>query len=1078
MQIFTPPPAKTSWPVWLLALMCSLLPLGRVARAQSPPACATTAPTCNLIWNGGFEQTKNGDCPDRFGGFGNLIDASGSAPSSSVVAPPLGPNDLVCKWQDGNAATADLLNVCSIDPRMDVPCNWATGCGLSGYATTGQPTHLGNGYAGIYGTGDFENIGYEKDWREYLGQDMSLTAGKRYYVEYYAAIAALSDWSVANLGVAFAPTTTQYTTKESIALTPVAEKPVGIVPGSWTLVNGFFQATGLEQRLLIGNFGPTYSTVPGAPLPYINNGPSLRRGGPLDRAAYYFIDDALLLPVPTAGPNISVCGGTVQLGECPLPASSGASYAWSPTTGLSNPGIANPVLTPSTAPGTYTYTLTVTIPGQSPQITSTTITVFSPLSISASRSSVCLGGAVTLTASGGDGSPINWSPMTNLVTFTANSITVVPASTTTYTASSGCGTPVTFTVTVNTDCCLQNEVSIAADLSGTYSSYAFQAGQYYRVPANTTVTLTSGTFTLTNVTLLMGQNAQLKVDNGAQLKLVASTVTAACDQMWGSIRVTNTAGGMSTAPYGGRDCRIMHSIDGVVYEQDYGAPYAYFRFSQTHFRQNLRSITIQREGTMVATTDRISNCTFDSEPSKFFSPYKNMGYYSEWHLGVRGNMQAAYIATNDFKRAFFGVYVLDVAHPDVTLKLTKNTFADCWLGGVYAPNGQSIVNSSTLTLTDNTFTFPAAKTFPATAQTTSVQASYTNGAPAETYGAYMRYGSIVADNNRFQQLDSTQTVLMTSYDNFGQYRPRQTGLYALRLPSVLYNRFYLLDTGINVLDVPAGQQTTMQGNGFANCRVGIVAATQSTSAQLYASCNTFRRDNSRSGTSTGIALNLPSYSYGGTTVWPQILIRDFRSVNTTYPLRNLFDDSGVNSTINFPAKRLVALSNNSPAGTGQYTLNYTTFYDYYVKYFPSPWVSANVLVGHLNYLNVNASESRPNITNGPCRADGFPAAGIQQPPRQSNTGVTPEPAFYPQLAQNSPNPCSGSTTVHYQLPTGTPDAYLLVRRSTDGRTVQRVALDAATTQQELSLRGYEPGVYFATLLVGRTSVQTIRILVK
>ncbi|MDO7874917.1 hypothetical protein Q5H93_09255 [Hymenobacter sp. ASUV-10] len=63
------------------------------------------------------------------------------------------------------------------------------------------------------------------------------------------------------------------------------------------------------------------------------------------------------------------------------------------------------------------------------------------------------------------------------------------------------------------------------------------------------------------------------------------------------------------------------------------------------------------------------------------------------------------------------------------------------------------------------------------------------------------------------------------------------------------------------------------------------------------------------------------------------------------------------------------------------------------------------------------------------------------------------------------------------LPSGTVNARLL-RRSTDGRTVQRVALDAATTQQELSLRGYEPGVYFATLLVGGTAVQTIRILVK
>lgn len=62
-------------------------------------------------------------------------------------------------------------------------------------------------------------------------------------------------------------------------------------------------------------------------------------------------------------------------------------------------------------------------------------------------------------------------------------------------------------------------------------------------------------------------------------------------------------------------------------------------------------------------------------------------------------------------------------------------------------------------------------------------------------------------------------------------------------------------------------------------------------------------------------------------------------------------------------------------------------------------------------------------------------------------------------------------TVHYQVPAAATDAHLLVRRSTDARTVQQLALDAATTQQELNLRGYEPGVYFATLLVGRTAVQ-------
>lgn len=58
-------------------------------------------------------------------------------------------------------------------------------------------------------------------------------------------------------------------------------------------------------------------------------------------------------PTPYAGPNKQICPGSSTV----LNASGGVSYAWSPTTGLSNPNIANPVANPTQ---TTVYTVTAT----------------------------------------------------------------------------------------------------------------------------------------------------------------------------------------------------------------------------------------------------------------------------------------------------------------------------------------------------------------------------------------------------------------------------------------------------------------------------------------------------------------------------------------------------------------------------------------------------------------------------------------------------------------------------------------------------------------------------------------------
>lgn len=68
-----------------------------------------------------------------------------------------------------------------------------------------------------------------------------------------------------------------------------------------------------------------------------------------------------ILSAPNAGPDLVICRNTpTQIGITP-PANYPYTYIWAPTTGLSNPLVANPAITlnnPYTFPLTYTYFLT------------------------------------------------------------------------------------------------------------------------------------------------------------------------------------------------------------------------------------------------------------------------------------------------------------------------------------------------------------------------------------------------------------------------------------------------------------------------------------------------------------------------------------------------------------------------------------------------------------------------------------------------------------------------------------------------------------------------------------------------
>ncbi len=111
--------------------------------------------------------------------------------------------------------------------------------------------------------------------------------------------------------------------------------------------------------------------------------------------------------VADAGPDRIVCdGGNVGIGTT---FQQGYVYSWSPTAGLSDPNIANPMASPGT---TTTYTLTVSSPNCNSDTDQVTVSYSNSNIVFPNNEEICSGGSVQLTAAGGI--YYEWSPATGL----------------------------------------------------------------------------------------------------------------------------------------------------------------------------------------------------------------------------------------------------------------------------------------------------------------------------------------------------------------------------------------------------------------------------------------------------------------------------------------------------------------------------------------------------------------------------------------------------------------------------------------------------------------------------------------
>lgn len=145
----------------------------------------------------------------------------------------------------------------------------------------------------------------------------------------------------------------------------------------------------------------------------------------------------ITVPVIIFNPTIS-SPDTICIGQsAQLTASGGNTYAWSPTIGLSNPNIANPIATPN---NTTTYTVIITDANGCSATRSTSVTVeTAPMAQAGPDIHVCFGNQITLNGSGG--TSFYWQPSTYLNNPQSATPVCTPMQDITYvlTASNSCG---------------------------------------------------------------------------------------------------------------------------------------------------------------------------------------------------------------------------------------------------------------------------------------------------------------------------------------------------------------------------------------------------------------------------------------------------------------------------------------------------------------------------------------------------------------------------------------------------------------------------------------------------------------
>lgn len=472
----------------------------------------------------------------------------------------------VCDWQAASgctttaAGTPDYLNNCGFYPLTFSYTPFYTGA------------NTGSGASGIYLFGDnSQNTTPTNNgtFREYIQNQMvsTLIPGKTYQLAMYTK-AMPRQYFMKELSVFFTSTypcqnqfynninTGSYTGQKIDISSSVMTNTV------WQKYVVTFTAGGNYDKITIGNFNDDASTTKSLQPTWI---PFAQGGG----NAYYNIDDISILTPSvsiTSPVYVSCPSSTLQFNplNCEMDNHT-YTYSWSPSTGLSNPNILNPVVISGNSSQIYTLTQTG-IGSTGTIVTTTTVNLIytSTLTLAATSPTygICsnFGQSATITATTNSSTTPTWQPG-NL----SGPVQVVsPTVTTVYTVSvvdNGCTYTATSIVSANNSCCTSTNPAFV----GTAFPTTTLVGLTYGTPLvfQNDVTIPTGiSVTLSNTEFLFAPNVKLIVSPGAVLQLRGSHLYACGTSMWQGI-VIQDGGAMTTVTGGGNNVLIEDAITAV-----------------------------------------------------------------------------------------------------------------------------------------------------------------------------------------------------------------------------------------------------------------------------------------------------------------------------------------------------------------------------------------------------------------------------------------------------------------------------------------------------------------------------------
>ncbi|MFA6923579.1 MAG: gliding motility-associated C-terminal domain-containing protein [Bacteroidales bacterium] len=318
----------------------------------------------NLVINYSFEVS------DAFCNTGIFLSYSSSPP-----------------WRAPTLGSPDLFKNCAPNPYYKSPKNWV------GY----QKPRTDSSYAGIclyWPPPQSQNPCITPNYaREYLQGKLQskLEANKKYCVSFYVSLSDSSAWASDDIGIYLSSTKVSDTTITSNSacknfpyIPQIVNPKANIITDTvnWVLIKGIYTAQGGEEYLTIGNFaGDTIDIL------------QVNWETQTYKYSYYYIDDVSVIEIAEAeaGQNKTICRGESAV----LTASGGGLYAWSG--GQS----AGSITVSPTANTTYFVTATDTICGCTSRDSVVISVVGWQLAVGSSKSAICNGESVTLTANGG-----------------------------------------------------------------------------------------------------------------------------------------------------------------------------------------------------------------------------------------------------------------------------------------------------------------------------------------------------------------------------------------------------------------------------------------------------------------------------------------------------------------------------------------------------------------------------------------------------------------------------------------------------------------------------------------------------